>query len=124
MHTTHEKRILVVDDNHDAVETMSMFLQISGYETSVAHDGYSACDAARASIPSAIIMDLGMPWMDGYEAARTIRRMPGAREIPIIAVSGYSHPDAQKKAIAAGFTTHLTKPVNFDHLTRYLDEMA
>jgi len=124
MHTLHEKRILVVDDNRDAVETMSMFLQISGYETAVAHDGYAACDAARTSIPSAIIMDLGMPWMDGYEAARTIRRMPGAREIPIIAVSGNNAPEAQKKAMAAGFTTHMTKPVNFDHLTRYLEQMA
>jgi CheY-like chemotaxis protein len=124
MHTIPEKRILVVDDNRDAVETMSMFLQISGYETSAAHDGYAACDSARASIPTAIIMDLGMPWMDGYEAARTIRRMPGMREIPIIAVSGNNQPDAQKKAIAAGFTTHMTKPVNFDHLTRCLEAMA
>lgn len=124
MPTTADKRILVVDDNRDAVETMSQFLQVSGFATVTAHDGYGACDAARASVPRAIIMDLGMPWMDGYEAARTIRRMKGAQDIPIIAISGNGQPDAQKKALAAGFSTHLTKPVNFDHLTRYLDAMA
>lgn len=124
MKTSQAKRILVVDDNRDAVETLASLLQVSGYETSTAHNGYSACDAARDSIPTAIIMDLGMPWMDGYEAARTIRRMPGAKQIPIIAVSGNSQPDTQKKALAAGFTRHLSKPLDYDKLTQYLEEVA
>ncbi len=124
MKTSQDKRILVVDDNRDAVESLSMLLQVSGYETSTAHDGYSACDAARDSIPSVIIMDLGMPWMDGFEAARTIRRMPGAKQIPIIAVSGNSQADTPKKALAAGFTRHMTKPLDYDKLAQYLEEVA
>lgn len=124
MKTTQDKRILVVDDNRDTVESLSMLLQVSGYATSTAHDGYSACDSARDRIPSVIIMDLGMPWMDGFEAARTIRRMPGATQIPMIAVSGNSQSDTQKKALAAGFTRHMTKPLDYDKLAQYLEEVA
>jgi two-component system CheB/CheR fusion protein len=124
MKTNPEKTVLIVDDNKDAVEALSTLLQVSGYETSTAHNGYSACDAARDHIPSVIIMDLGMPWMDGYEAVRTIRRMPGAKQIPIIAVSGNSQPDTQKKALAAGFSKHLSKPLDYDKLAQYLEEVA
>jgi CheY-like chemotaxis protein len=124
MKTSQEKSILVVDDNRDAVETLSTLLQVSGYTTTTAHNGYSAVDATREKIPSVIIMDLGMPWMDGFEAARTIRRMPGGKQVPIIAISGNSQEDVQKRALAAGFTKHLSKPLDYDKLARYLEEVA
>ncbi|TFW15664.1 response regulator [Duganella callida] len=118
------KQVLVVDDNVDVVETLSAMLQCHGYETAAAHNGYEACDWVRDALPRAIIMDLGMPWMDGYGAVRAIRRIPGAQSIPIIAVTGSADRDSAKKAVAAGFTQHFSKPLNFDHLNQYLDTVA
>jgi two-component system CheB/CheR fusion protein len=78
----------------------------------------------RDAMPKAIIMDLGMPWMDGFGAVRAIRRMPGAQALPIIALTGSADRDSAKKAVAAGFTQHFSKPLNFDHLNSYLASLA
>lgn len=116
-------QVLVVDDNLDVIESLSAMLQCHGYETAVAHNGYEACDWVRDAMPRAIIMDLGMPWMDGFGAVRAIRRMPGAESLPIIALTGSSDSDSAKKAVAAGFSQHFSKPLNFDHLNRYLNSL-
>ena len=118
------KQVLVVDDNVEMVESLSALLQCCGYETAAAHNGYEACDWVREVIPRAIIMDLGMPWMDGFGAVRAIRRMPGAQSVPIIALSGSADRDSAKKAVEAGFDQHFSKPLNFDHLNRYLSSLA
>ena len=118
------KQVLVVDDNVDMVESLSALLQYHGYETAAAHNGYEACDWVREAVPKAIIMDLGMPWMDGFGAVRAIRRIPGAQAVPIIALTGSADRDSAKKAVAAGFTQHFCKPLNFDHLNRYLSSLA
>ncbi len=118
------KQVLVVDDNVDVVESLSALLQCQGYETAAAHNGYEACDWVRDALPKAIIMDLGMPWMDGFGAVRAIRRMPGAEAVPIIALTGSADRDSAKKAVAAGFTQHFSKPLNFDHLNSYLASLA
>lgn len=114
------KQVLVVDDNVDMVESLSALLQGHGYETSAAHNGYEACDSVRDAMPRAIIMDLGMPWMDGFGAVRAIRRMLGTQSLPIIALSGSADGDSARKAMAAGFTHHFSKPLNFEHLNQYL----
>jgi two-component system CheB/CheR fusion protein len=118
------KQVLVVDDNVDVVESLSALLQCHGYDTASAHNGYEACDSVREHMPKAIIMDLGMPWMDGYGAVRAIRRMPGAQLLPIIALTGSADRDSASRAIAAGFTQHFSKPVNFDHLNSYLNALG
>ena len=114
------KQVLVVDDNVEMVEMLSAMLQHHGYETASAHNGYEACDWVREGMPRAIIMDLGMPWMDGFGAVRAIRRMPGTQSLPIIALSGSADGDSARKAMAAGFTHHFSKPLNFEHLSQYL----
>ena len=116
-------QVLVVDDNVEMVEMLSAMLQHHGYETASAHNGYEACDWVREGMPRAIIMDLGMPWMDGFGAVRAIRRMPGAEALPIIALTGSADSDSAKKAVAAGFTQHFSKPLNFDHLNHYLNTL-
>ncbi|MHA4866476.1 response regulator [Duganella sp. PWIR1] len=118
------KQVLVVDDNVEMVESLSALLQCQGYETASAHNGYEACDWVRDGMPRAIIMDLGMPWMDGFGAVRAIRRMPGAQAVPIIALSGSADQDSVKKAVAAGFTQHFSKPLNFEHLNQYLNNLS
>jgi two-component system CheB/CheR fusion protein len=118
------KQVLVVDDNVDMIESLSALLQCQGYETAAAHNGYEACDWVRDGMPKAIIMDLGMPWMDGFGAVRAIRRMPGAQTVPIIALTGSADRDSAKKAVAAGFTQHFSKPLNFDHLNQYLSSLG
>ena len=118
------QQVLVVDDNQDVVESLSALLQCHGYATASAHNGYEACDAVREEMPRAIIMDLGMPWMDGFGAVRAIRRMPGAQTLPIIALTGSADNESARKAVAAGFTQHFSKPLNFDHLNQYLSSLS
>jgi two-component system CheB/CheR fusion protein len=118
------KQVLVVDDNVDVIESLSALLQCHGYETAAAHNGYEACDWVRDAMPKAIIMDLGMPWMDGFGAVRAIRRMPGTQALPIIALTGSADSDSARKAVAAGFTQHFSKPLNFDHLNQYLSSLS
>jgi two-component system CheB/CheR fusion protein len=74
-------------------------------------------------MPKSIIMDLGMPWMDGFGAVRAIRRMPGAQSLPIIALTGSADSDSARKAVAAGFTQYFSQPLNFDHLHQYLNSV-
>jgi two-component system CheB/CheR fusion protein len=118
------KQVLVVDDNVDVVESLSALLACEGYKTAAAHNGYEACDWVREEMPRAIIMDLGMPWMDGFSAVRAIRRIPGAQSLPIIALTGSADRDSARKAVAAGFTQHFSKPLNFDHLNQYLNSLS
>jgi len=118
------KQVLVVDDNVDVVESLSALLQCHGYDTAAAHNGYEACDSVREQMPKAIIMDLGMPWMDGFGAVRAIRRMPGAQALPIIALTGSADDDSARKAVAAGFSQHFSKPLNFDNLNHYLNSLS
>ena len=124
MTTSRARNVLLVDDNHDIVDTLATLFEVSGYETTKAYDGYAACEAARERMPNVIILDLGMPWMDGYEAARAIRKMPGARDVAIIAVSGNTTAETTKKANAAGFTKHFAKPLDFGSLSAYLDSVS
>jgi CheY-like chemotaxis protein len=117
------KNILLVDDNHDAVDMLATLLQVSGYSTDKAYDGYSACDAAKARMPNVIIMDIGMPWMDGFQAIRALRKIPGAANIPVIALSGNGNADTPKRASEAGFAKYFFKPLDFDSLSAYLENM-
>jgi CheY-like chemotaxis protein len=121
---TNAKQVLVVDDNQDLVESLSSLLEMHGYTTASANNGYDACDSVREKLPNVIIMDLGMPWMDGFGAVRAIRKIPGGQSLPIIALSGRNDADTSRKANDAGFTRHFGKPLNFDHLNSYLASLG
>jgi CheY-like chemotaxis protein len=85
-------------------------------QVATAYDGCEAVLATEQAMPDMIVMDLGMPGMDGYEAARRIRNQPGAKEVLMIALTGWGQSDARQRTIEAGFDHHLIKPVNFDEI--------
>ena len=105
------RRILVVEDNVDAAETFGMVLRAAGHQVTVMTDSLQALDAARHARPEVVLLDIGMPGMDGYELARRMREDPQLREAYVIAVSGYGQERDRARSAAAGFDLHLTKPV-------------
>ena len=103
--------VLVVDDNVDAAESLAALLQVLGARTRVAHDGVTAIAACRAQAPDIVFLDIGMPKMDGYEAARRIRELPRADGIHVVALTGWGQDKDRLRSAAAGFDRHLVKPV-------------
>jgi CheY-like chemotaxis protein len=97
-----------------------MLLRRRGVEALVAHDGASALATARARVPTAVLLDLGMPGMDGYEVARLLRAEPSAQEALLVALTGWGQPDVQSRCEAAGFDHHLVKPVRIETLEALL----
>ncbi|MGZ5010674.1 MAG: ATP-binding response regulator, partial [Methylobacter sp.] len=109
-------RILVVDDNHDAAQSLSLLLTSKGHTVWLAHDGYAALEVAQAERPQVMLLDIGLPGMDGYAVARTVRLHPELKMTHLIALSGYGRPEDRELAKIAGFNNYLVKPVNFDEL--------
>jgi CheY-like chemotaxis protein/anti-sigma regulatory factor (Ser/Thr protein kinase) len=116
------QRILVVDDNEDVAITLNSLLQTLGHETRMAHDGAAALTAAEEFRPDVVLLDIGMPGMDGYEVARRLRATKRGRRLRIIAVTGWGQEADRRKAREAGFDVHLVKPVEPTDLARVLDE--
>jgi PAS domain S-box-containing protein len=118
------RRILIVDDNNDAATSLSMMLNILGYETRTAFDGVAGLEAACAFRPDVALMDIGMPRMNGYEVARRIREQPWSNGIVLIAVTGWGQSEDKQRATEAGFDHHLVKPVDPSLLTKLLASLA
>jgi CheY-like chemotaxis protein len=114
------RRILVVDDNHDAAECLAMLLQLTGNQTQLAFDGVAAVAAVLSFRPDVILMDIGMPKLDGYEAAQQIRQQVGGKGIILVALTGWGQDKDREKTAAAGFDHHLVKPVEYATLTTLL----
>ncbi len=114
------RTVLVADDNRDAAETLALLLDMDGYETAVAYGGLQALDSIRRNRPEAVILDIGMPDLNGYEVARRIREEEWGRSMFLLAITGWGHPDDVARAKAAGFNEHLTKPVDADNVVRLL----
>lgn len=112
--------ILIVDDNVDSVNITSMLLESLGHVTHVAHDALSAIAKASQILPDVIMLDIGLPGMDGYQLARMIREQPAIGRATLIAVTGYGTDADKKKALAAGFDHHLVKPANLQKLLAIL----
>jgi len=110
------RRILVVDDNRDAAESLRMLLCQLGHKVESAHDGFQAISLVEAYCPEVIIMDIGMPGMDGYEAVRIIRERKANCRPVLIAMTGWGQDSDKKKSKAAGFHHHLVKPVRLTTL--------
>jgi PAS domain S-box-containing protein len=115
------RRVLVVDDNVDAGRTLGELLNALGHETRVVHDGPSALAMADAFRPDVVLLDIGMPGMDGYEVARRLSALQEGRRPRIVAVTGWSQESDRHQASEAGFDMHLVKPVDLDALLRALD---
>jgi PAS domain S-box-containing protein len=113
-------RVLVVDDNRDAAETMAMVLEMSGHEVFVAHDGRTAVEMATRHDPTVVFLDIGMPGMNGYETASLLRTLPGAQARVLVALTGWGSEADQARSLDAGFDIHLTKPVDIDKVQRIL----
>jgi len=114
------QRILVVDDNIDAAESLGTMLAYSGHDVRVVHGGREALQAAREFAPNVMILDLGMPEMDGYAVARAVRADPKISATRLIALSGYGQPDDRQRTAAVGFDEHLVKPVEHEVLNAAL----
>jgi signal transduction histidine kinase/ActR/RegA family two-component response regulator len=112
--------ILIVDDNTDAADTLSLFLSTVGHTLSVAYEGHSALALATEAAPHVLLLDIGLPDIDGYELARQIRALPQTAHATLIALTGYGQPADRERSIAAGFNHHLTKPVDAASLLRLL----
>jgi PAS domain S-box-containing protein len=116
------QRILVVDDNVDAACSLEMLLKSLGHETRVVNDGAEALRVAPEYRPSIVLLDIGMPGLDGYEVARRLRAMDGGEALRIVAVTGWGQDTDREKSREAGFDVHLVKPVEPRELVRVLDE--
>ena len=120
--TRSARRILVVDDNEDAAMTLAMLLRMKGSETETAHDGLDAVATAAEFRPDVILLDIGRPKMDGYDACREIRKQPWGSAITMIALTGWGQDDDRRKSMEAGFDLHLVKPVAPATLMKMLAE--
>jgi len=118
------RRILVVDDNTDAAATLAMLLRIGGHEVKVAHDGNAALETAGAFRPEVVLLDIGLPGLDGYEVARRLRSRPETEQSLLVAVSGYGQEDDKRRSREAGFDHHLVKPVDFAALRAVIPRAA
>ena len=110
------RRILVVDDNVDGARTLASILEMQGHQVTVAHSGPTALELAASAAPDVVILDIGLPGMDGYSVARTLRGRPDTAKTLLIAVTGYGQPDDVNEARNAGFDSHFVKPVDLDGL--------
>jgi two-component system CheB/CheR fusion protein len=115
-----KRRILLVDDNRDALESLALLLGTDGHEVITAHDGPTALERLAAHRPEIVLLDLGMPIMDGYECAQRMRETDAGRDVAIVAVSGWGQAEHKRRTEAAGFDHHLTKPVDWRALRALL----
>jgi CheY-like chemotaxis protein len=114
------RRILVVDDNRDAADSLGVVLALHGMETRTAHDGFAALEALDEFRPSVILLDLGLPGIDGYEVAQRVRQHPHGRRATIIALTGWGQERDRQRSAAVGFDHHLVKPVDTEALRQLL----
>lgn len=116
-------RILVVDDNRDAAASLAMMLKLMGHEVRTANDGEEAVSVAEEYRPRLVLMDLGLPKVNGYEAARRIRAQLWGREMYIVALTGWGAEDDRRRTLDGGFDRHLVKPVDMETLTKLVAEV-
>src|ERR1700761_5072879 len=114
------RRVLIVDDNEDAANSLAKILELGGHQTASVYTAVDALQRAAVFRPDVVLLDIGLPGMDGYEVAQKIRELPGLRDIRLVAVTGYGRSDDRLRARDAGFDDHLTKPVEYAVLERTL----
>jgi CheY-like chemotaxis protein len=116
-------RILVVDDNHDAAESMGVLLKLMGADVRAAYDGLEALEVAQSFRPEVVLLDIGMPKMHGYDTARRFRQEEWGKEIVLIALTGWGRDEDRRRAEEAGFDGHVIKPVQVSSLRQLLERL-
>jgi CheY-like chemotaxis protein len=106
------RRVLIVDDNRDAASSLAMLLELEGHKTVVAHDGPTALEAAERHRPDVMLLDIGLPRMNGYDVGRAVRREPWGATLTLIALTGWGQAEDRRRSQEAGFDGHLVKPVD------------
>ena len=119
-----ERRILIVDDNRDSADSLAMLLEITGNKTYMAHDGVEAVEAVEKYRPEVVLLDIGLPRLDGHEVCRRVRQQPWGKNIIFIALTGWGQEDDRRKSEEAGFNGHLVKPVDYDKLLALLGSLT
>jgi len=114
---------LIVDDIADVTEMLSVFLSLAGYEAVTAQSASAAIEAARSRHFDVVISDIGMPQMNGYELAETLRAIPGYEAVPLVAVTGFSMYDDRERSLRSGFNAHLTKPIDPNVLFQLIERL-
>ncbi len=112
------QRVLLVDDNTDSSEPLSLLLQAKGHETRISVEGEEAIAMADEFLPDCVLLDLGLPGIDGYEVARRLRGRPYGAKLTLVALTGWAGKEIRVRAAEAGFDYHLVKPVNLEELER------
>jgi len=118
--TPHGRRILVVDDNQDGAHSLAMLLQMQGNEVCTVYDGPEAVEAVAQFHPDVVLLDIGLPTLNGYETARRLRALPDSRDVLIIALTGWGQEEDRRRSREAGFDHHLVKPVDLQVLETLL----
>jgi PAS domain S-box-containing protein len=118
--TSQPRNILVVDDNVDSAQSLAMLLSQIGHRVRVAHTGQAAIESARAEAPEVVLLDIGLPEMNGYDVARRLRRQPATGRALLIALTGYGQEEDRRRSTEAGFDAHLVKPVDLNTLSALL----
>jgi CheY-like chemotaxis protein len=113
-----------VDDNEDAARSLAQLLDLEGHATQVAYTAHAALDQYQNFKPDVVLLDIGLPEMDGYEVAHRLRQRGDLEGVILVALTGYGQREDRDRAIAAGFDEHLVKPVGFDELQRLLSNGA
>ena len=117
-----QRRVLIVDDNRDSADSLAMLMEITGNKTFLAYDGVEALEAIDKHRPEVVLLDIGLPKLDGHEVCRRVRAKPWGRDIVIIALTGWGQEDDRRKSEEAGFNGHLVKPVEYENLLSLLAE--
>ena len=118
------RRLLVVDDHRESADTLAMLLTVMGHEVEKVYDGQAAIELAARTHPDAVLLDIGLPVMNGYEVARALRNAPESSRMVLIAISGYGQDEDRRRSREAGFDHHLVKPVEPAELARIIDALA
>jgi DNA-binding response OmpR family regulator len=121
--TAHPYRILVVDDNHDSALSLAMMLSIMGHDTRTAHDGESAVETAENFLPEVVLLDIGLPKLNGYEVAQRIRENTWGQSMFLIAVTGWGQEEDRQRSSEVGLNVHMVKPVEPAALERLLADL-
>jgi CheY-like chemotaxis protein len=122
--TPERVRVLVVDDYAPAAENLALLLQEMGYRTAVANDGAAALQTMQTFNPQAALVDIGLPVIDGYEVAQTVRRTAGFEHLPLVAITGYGQASDRARALAAGFNEHMVKPLDAMRISELIERLV
>jgi CheY-like chemotaxis protein len=117
-------RVLVVDDNVDTVESLAMLMNALGHDVQKAYDGSAALEAALQYRPHIMLLDIGLPGLDGYQVAARIREQAVLQDVVLVALTGYGHESTRRRSLGAGFDHHLTKPADIENLKQILTTVS